>query len=79
MLTINWDKIDKFYLVFLLVMVGLSVMVIFTFKTVFSSIIASNESGQVDLSSELKVDKDKLDEAYSFAFEKEIIKLEINE
>jgi uncharacterized protein YpmB len=78
MSTIDWSKIDKFYLVFTVIMVVLAVVVIVTFKTVFSSIISGTDTGEVDVAKELQVNKKNLDSAYDFAFSKEDVLLEIS-
>ena len=76
MLAIDWSKIDKFYVVFAAVMVVMSVVVIVTFKTVFSSIISGTETGDVDVAKELQVNKKQLDNVYEFVLNKEDISLD---
>jgi len=77
MFTINWGKIDKFYILFVVVMVLMAAMVIYAFKGMFSSFITAYEIGQDSTKLHVKVDKEKLDSAYNFAFDKEIINLEL--
>ncbi len=77
MFTINWGKIDKFYILFVVVMVLLAAMVIYASKGIFSSFITAYEIGQDNAKLHVKVDKDNLDSAYSFAFEKESVELEL--
>ncbi len=70
-------KLDKFYLIFIGVMILLTVLVIYTFKTVFSSFFIGYEVEKESELSSLKVDEKSLNEAYDFAFNKENVKLEI--
>lgn len=79
MLTINWKKVDKFYLTFILIMIVLSVLVVFTFKNIFSAFIVSNEIDQRDVNADLKIDKTKLDEAYNSVFNKSMTPLELRD
>ena len=68
----NLIKIDKFYLSLGVILLGLSILVIFTFKVVFSAFISSygvGSVGGVDL--ELKVNSDRLSEVHAWAFERE--------
>lgn len=77
MLTINWAKIDKFYLVLSGVLILLAVMVIFTAQGIFSAFLTASELGQRDAGKQLTIDARMLDEAYTFALEKEEVPLEI--
>ena len=77
MLTINWDKIDKFYIVLMVTLTLLSVMVILTFKGLFSAYITAYEIDQKELSGDVRIDKEKLEEAYSWVFTKETLPLEV--
>ncbi len=67
---INWAKIDKFYLVFILIMVVMGAVVIFTLKTLFSSVISAYDINSSSAGSNLTVDKDKLNEAYDYVLPK---------
>ena len=77
MLTINWAKIDKFYILFVVIMVLLAAMVIYSFKGIFSSFITVYEIGRNSSNVHVKVDKEELDSAYDFAFGKDSVKLEL--
>ena len=77
MFTINWGKIDKFYILFVVVMVLLAAMVIHAFRGIFSSFITVYEIGQDSTKLHDRVDKEKLDSAYNFVFDKESINLEL--
>jgi hypothetical protein len=48
-----------------------------TFKGIFSSFITAYEVGQDSTKLHVMVDKEKLDSAYNFAFDKESINLEL--
>lgn len=73
----NLAKIDKFYIFFLAIMSLLAVMLVFTFKTLFSSFIIAYEVDQTEKAKETRIDKERLDKAYQFAFEKKDINLEL--
>ena len=45
MFTINWAKIDKFYILFVVIMVLLAAMVVYVFQGIFSSFILAYEIG----------------------------------
>ena len=77
MLTINWAKIDKFYILFVAVMVLLAAMVIYASQGIFSSIITAYEIGQDSTKSHVKVNKEKLNSAYEYSFNKASINLEL--
>lgn len=52
-------------------------MLVFTFKTLFSSFIIAYEVDQTEKAKETRIDKERLDKAYQFAFEKKDINLEL--
>ncbi len=68
MLSIDWAKVDKFYLVLIATLVLLSLLVVFAFKSVFSAYNTAYEVTQGNLNTELKINKDKLDEVYNWVF-----------
>ncbi len=61
-------KIDKFILLLGGILVMIAVMLIFTFRGVFSALSLSYDLGEVDTASELKVNTAKLEEAKNYAF-----------
>ena len=75
----KWVKIDKFYFVFFVIMAGLAVVVIMTFKTVFSSMIIAFDVESYDLNAELRIDKDRLNTAHDFAYSKLPVSLEMRD
>jgi hypothetical protein len=80
MLAINWEKIDKFYITLVIVLMIMAALVIFTFRGVFSSFLTAFELSTEELGSkDLKVDTVKLDEAYDSVYKKPVIPLKIKE
>lgn len=78
MLTTSWEKIDKFYLVFVFIMIVMAFIIIVSFRGVFNaySIAQSiNESGEGDL----LINKENLNEAYNWTKNKETLPLEVRE
>ena len=72
MLTIHWEKIDKFYLILTLVLIAMSVLLIFSFRGVFSLFLTSNEFNPEALAPPTRVNREKLQEASNWAFQKPI-------
>ena len=70
-----WKKIDKYYPLLIFVLIVLAGLTIYTFRSVFSAIFSAYEVETKIPDSELIIDKDKLDEAESLIFEKEIVPL----
>lgn len=68
MLSIDWAKLDKFYIVLIATLILLSLLVVFAFRSVFSAYNVAYEVSQSSLNSELKINKDKLDEVYNWVF-----------
>lgn len=73
----NLLKLDNFYYLFMAVMLAVSFFVVFAFKVIFDSINTSADIGTQFTEVELKIDRDKLNEAVSVAGEKEVVKLEV--
>lgn len=70
MLSIDWGKLDKFFLVLIVILTVMSVLVIMSFKTVFSAYISAYEIDQSALEAGLKINKESLDESYNWVFYK---------
>jgi hypothetical protein len=70
MSSIDWDKLDKFYIVFLVVLIALSTLIVVAVRGVFSAYITAYEIDQGALDAGLKVDNNGLDEVYTWAFNK---------
>ena len=70
-------KVDRFYIIFALVMVVMGVLVVFTFRTVFEAITNSFDVESQVTEAELRVDKTKLDNALNAFDNRNIVPLEI--
>jgi len=77
MLTTDWEKTDKFYIILVAVLVTLSVLLVFSFRGVFSAFLTSYEIDQAAISSGVKIQEERLDEVYSWVFNKERVPLEL--
>lgn len=75
----NLEKVDKFYLVLLVVLVLMALLMIISFKGIFSAFNSAYELDQSSFAKELKIDKEKLNEAYSWVTKKEGILLKIRD
>lgn len=74
-----WEKIDRFYPILIVVLIMLSALVVFVVRGIFTSIITSFDVQQEEGKSVVRVDKSKLDSAYSAAFNKEVVRLNISQ
>jgi hypothetical protein len=74
---INLPKPDKFYLLFVVVMLVAASFVVYIFKVVFESINKSADIGAQFTEVELKIDKDKLDDALKIVENKKVVELEV--
>lgn len=70
-------KPDKFYFMFVVVMLVTAFFVVYVFKVIFESMNKSADIGAQFTEVELKIDKDKLDRAVKIASEKKVVELEI--
>jgi hypothetical protein len=77
MKSVNWNKVDKFYVVLVVTLALLSILLIVTFRSLFSAYLTAYEIDQKELAKGVRVDVDKLDEAYSFSYTKKTLPLEI--
>ncbi|OGM18267.1 hypothetical protein A2686_03635 [Candidatus Woesebacteria bacterium RIFCSPHIGHO2_01_FULL_38_10] len=77
MLKIDWVRIDKFYLILAFVLSLLSVLLIFSFRGVFSAFLSAYEIDQKNLETDLKLEKEKLDKAHEWVLQQEKIFLKI--
>ncbi|OGM12860.1 hypothetical protein A2V80_02470 [Candidatus Woesebacteria bacterium RBG_16_39_8b] len=73
-----WRKLDKYYLMLFGVMLVLAALTIYTFRQIFSNILKAQETMDIK-ESELKIDKGKLEEAYSKISEKKVVRLDVGE
>ena len=73
-----WRKLDKYYLMLFGVMLVLAALTIYTFRQIFSNILKAQETMDIK-ESELKIDKGKLEEAYSKISEKKVVRLDVGD
>lgn len=64
MLTKTLAKIDRYYPILVVVVIGLTVLMIFTLRGIFTAFNTANEFDPELGASTLKIDKSALDEAY---------------
>ncbi|OGM21225.1 hypothetical protein A2714_05460 [Candidatus Woesebacteria bacterium RIFCSPHIGHO2_01_FULL_38_9] len=77
MLTQVLEKVDKFYIVLVVTLFLLAAVEIFAFRGVFGAYLTAYEFDQEDLGNEVRVDREVLQEAHSWAFNKQTQPLEI--
>ena len=71
-----WRKLDKYFLMLTGVMLVSAGLTIYTFRHIFGSVLKA--FGTQDLKvSDLKIDKQNLDSAYSSVIEREVVKLNV--
>lgn len=70
-------KIDVYYPVLFVVLIVLSVFTIFTFRGLFSAFVAAYETEEEK--TQVRIDKNKLNQAYDAALKREIAPLVISE
>lgn len=72
-----WDKIDKFYFVLAIVLGVLATMIVVAFRGIFSAYLSAYEISEKDVGIGAKIEKEKLEEAYTWLTTKETIPLKI--
>ena len=71
-----WRKLDKYFLMLTGVALVSAGLTIYTFRHIFSSVLKA--FGTQDLKvSDLKIDKQNLEKAYSSVVEREVVKLNV--
>lgn len=73
----NWAKIDKFYIVLFVILAAMAAVVIFTGRSIFTSFITAYEVEPDALSTKLRIDTGKLNDAYSWVNNKQSVSLEV--
>ena len=73
-----WRKLDKYYLMLFGVMLLLSALTIYTFRQIFSNVLKAQETADLK-ESELKIDKEMLEKAYSKISERKAVELNVPE
>lgn len=76
MLETSLQKIDKYYLALLLVLILMATLIVFSFRGIFSAFLTASSFDPSEVGGQLRVDREKLDEAYSWAFSKQTVTLE---
>jgi hypothetical protein len=71
----NGEKVDKFYLVLTVILVLMSTLLIFSVRGVISMFLVSREIDPNSIGPDIRVEKEKLNEAYDFVFNRNIVKL----
>lgn len=79
MLTTRLEKIDKFYLVLVILLVALGILLIFTFRGIFTAFTQAYEIDPKEVGVELKVNNVNQEAASSWVFNKRIVPLGIRE
>ena len=77
MLTMNWDKVDKFYLTLIIVLICMSFLLVVSFRGVFTLFISSYEVDTQKTDTTAYVQKEKLDSAYNWVFADKFVKLDV--
>jgi len=72
MLTIDWAKIDKFYIVLVIVLVFLTMTLIITFRTVFSAFNTAYEIDPATAAAPNTINEDNILESYEWIFGKDV-------
>lgn len=72
MLTIDWAKIDKFYIVLVVVLVFLTTTLILTFRTVFSAFNTAYEIDPATAAAPNTINEENIVEAYEWIFSKDV-------
>lgn len=68
-------KVNKFFVIFFIVMGILSLIVIYSGKNIFNAFLISNETNSDNGLENIKIDEEKFNQAYSMIFEKKVDKL----
>ncbi len=72
-----FEKIDKFYFVFIVVLTLMAVMIIVAFRGIFSAYLDAYEISQKDIQADMEIKKDSLEEAYLWVTEKSTVPLKL--
>jgi hypothetical protein len=59
-----WDKLDKFYIVLAVVLMLMAIMIVVTFRGIFSAYLSAYEISDKDTGVNARIKKEALDEAY---------------
>lgn len=70
-------KIDRFYPILGVVLIALSILVIFSLKSVLFGIVLASEFDPDIAEAKTRIDSDNLIKAHKAAFEKEVLRLNL--
>lgn len=73
----TWQKIDRFYPLLLFVLILLAVLVVYTFRGIFSTMISAYEVDQGLQGAKIRVNNENLDKASKIITEEKYIPLEV--
>ena len=79
MLEKAWEKIDKFYLLLSIILILLGIMLVVAFRGIFSAYLNAYEIDQKDIQVGQRIEKDSLEEAYTWLTDKKTLTLQIRD
>lgn len=74
-----WDKLDKFYVVLAIVLTLMAVMLVVAFRGIFSAYLSAFEISEKDIGVNVKINKEALDEVYTWSTTKKSVSLQIRD
>ena len=77
MLAKTLAKIDRFYPILAAVLIALSILVLFSLKSVLFGLATASEFDPEIAEAKTKIDSENLNKAYKVVFEKEVLKLNL--
>lgn len=73
----SFQKIDKYYLALVLVLIVMAVMLVFSFRGVFSAFLNATNVNSLTSKGLVRINQTELDTAYNWAFNKNSRRLEV--
>jgi hypothetical protein len=70
------QKIDKYYLSLSIILILMAALLIFSFKGIFSAFLTAGSFDPSNLETQIRVNQSNLSDAYSWAFSRNVVKLE---
>lgn len=74
----NLQRIDRYYIALTVILVLMAVLLIFSFKGVFSAFLTAGSFDQESVGGQVRVNQSNLDEAYKWAFNRNPDKLNLS-
>ena len=71
------QKIDKYYLGLSVILILMATLLIFSFKGVFSAFLTAGSFDPSNIEAEIRINQSNLNEAYSWAFSRNVVRLEV--